>query len=140
MFKTLVGSLSYLTCTRHNIIFAVRVVSHFVEDPTSTHLKVSKRILHYLKDIIDLGLFYSSFDDFNLVGYVIEIVREMLLIEKLHRFFLFFLGDCVISWSSKKQLNITLSTCETEYVAVTSCTCHAIWLRRLLKILNLLLM
>lgn len=51
--------------------------------------------------------------------------------------FVFFLGDSVISWSSKKQSIVTLSTCEAEYIAATSCTCHAIWLRRLLKELNL---
>jgi len=50
--------------------------------------------------------------------------------------FVFFLGDFVISCSSKKQSIVILSTCETEYVTATSCTCHAIWLRRLLKELN----
>nr|XP_009757763.1 PREDICTED: uncharacterized protein LOC104210538 [Nicotiana sylvestris] len=82
-FKCLVGSLRYLTCTRPDILFAVGVVSRFMEDPTSTHLKVTRRILRYLKSTIDFGLFYSSSNDFNLVG------------------------------------------------------CHAIWLRRLLKELNL---
>uniref|UniRef100_A0A3Q7ED88 Reverse transcriptase Ty1/copia-type domain-containing protein n=1 Tax=Solanum lycopersicum TaxID=4081 RepID=A0A3Q7ED88_SOLLC len=66
---SLIGSLRYLTCTRPDIIFAVGVVSCFMEDPTSTHLKVAKRILRYLKGTIELGLFYSSSDDFNLVGY-----------------------------------------------------------------------
>ncbi|XP_070028619.1 uncharacterized mitochondrial protein AtMg00810-like [Nicotiana sylvestris] len=51
--------------------------------------------------------------------------------------FVFFLGNSVISWSSKKQSIVTLSTCKAEYIAATFCTCHAIWLRRLLKELNL---
>ncbi|PHT87616.1 hypothetical protein T459_09722 [Capsicum annuum] len=50
---------------------------------------------------------------------------------------MFFLGNCVVSWSSKKQIIVTLLTCEAEYVEATSCTCHVIWLRRLLKELNL---
>jgi len=45
-------------------------------------------------------------------------------------FVFFFLGDCVISWSSKKQLVITPSSDKAEYVAITSCTCHTIWLTR----------
>ncbi|XP_069144581.1 uncharacterized mitochondrial protein AtMg00810-like [Solanum lycopersicum] len=69
LFKSLIGSLRYLTCTRPDIHFAVGVVSRFMESPISTHLKVAKRIFRYLKGKIDLGLFYSSSDDFNLVGY-----------------------------------------------------------------------
>ncbi|KAE8662577.1 synaptonemal complex protein 1-like [Hibiscus syriacus] len=49
LFKSLVGSLRYLTCTRPNILFTVGVVRRYIEAPTSTHLKVGKRILHYLK-------------------------------------------------------------------------------------------
>ncbi|KAK6773345.1 hypothetical protein RDI58_028583 [Solanum bulbocastanum] len=137
LLKSLVGSLRCLTCTRPDILFAVGVVSRFMEAPTSTHLKVARRILCYLKGTIDLGLFYSSSDDFNLVGYCDSDYAGDVDNRKNTSGFVFFLGDCVISWSSKKQSIVTLSTCEAEYVAATSCTCHAIWLRRLLKELNL---
>ena len=59
LFKSLVGSLRYLTCTRSDILFAVGIVSRFMEAPTSTHMKIAKRILRYLRDTIDFGLFYS---------------------------------------------------------------------------------
>ncbi|CAL1382198.1 unnamed protein product [Linum trigynum] len=51
--------------------------------------------------------------------------------------FVFFPGDTAFTWSSKKQAIVTLPTCEAEYVAATSCACHAIWLRKLLKELNM---
>ena len=85
LLKSLIGSLRYLTCTRQDIIFAVGVVSCFMEDPTSTHLKVAKRILRYLKGTIELGLFYSSSDDFNLVGYCDSDYAGDLMIEKAYQ-------------------------------------------------------
>lgn len=47
--------------------------------------------------------------------------------------FVFYLGDTAFTWSSKKQLIVTLSTCEAEYIAIAAGACHAIWLRNLLK-------
>ncbi|TYJ97580.1 putative mitochondrial protein [Cucumis melo var. makuwa] len=68
-FKSLVGSLRYLTCTRPDILFSVGLVSRFMESPTTTHLKVTKRILRYLKGTLDYRLFYSSSKEFKLEGY-----------------------------------------------------------------------
>ena len=80
-----------------------------MEAPTSTHLKVAKRILSYLKSTIDLGLFYSSSDDFNLVGYCDSDYVGDVDDRKNTSGFVFFLGDCVIYLSSKKQIKLLLS-------------------------------
>ncbi|XP_070036069.1 secreted RxLR effector protein 161-like [Nicotiana tomentosiformis] len=136
-FKGLVGSLRYLTYTRTYIFFVVGVVSRFMEASTSTHLKVTRRILRYLKGTIDFGLFYSSSSNFNLMGFCDSDYVGDIDGRKSTTGFVFFLGDSVISWSSKKQSIVTLSTCEAEYIGATSCTSHAIWMRRLLKELNL---
>ncbi|GJV35247.1 retrovirus-related pol polyprotein from transposon TNT 1-94 [Tanacetum coccineum] len=69
LFKSLVGSLRYLTCTRPDILFAVGFISRFMKDPTTKHLKIAKRILHYIKVTIDYGMFYSLSEYFKLVGY-----------------------------------------------------------------------
>ncbi|KAG6527696.1 hypothetical protein ZIOFF_009822 [Zingiber officinale] len=55
-FKSFVGSLLYLTCTRPDILYGVELVRHYMEAPTTNHFKVAKRILHYIKSIIDFGL------------------------------------------------------------------------------------
>ncbi|KAM1652550.1 hypothetical protein ACFXTN_004992 [Malus domestica] len=68
-FKSLVGSLCYLTCTRPDILYAVGLVSRYMENPTTTHLKTVKRILRYLKGTVNFGLFYSSSSNYKLVGY-----------------------------------------------------------------------
>ncbi|GKD22590.1 retrovirus-related pol polyprotein from transposon TNT 1-94, partial [Tanacetum coccineum] len=69
LFKSLVGSLCYLTCTRPDILFAVGLISRFMEEPTTKHLKIAKRILRYIKGAVDYGMLYSTSEDFKLVGY-----------------------------------------------------------------------
>ncbi|KAJ7976200.1 Retrovirus-related Pol polyprotein from transposon TNT 1-94 [Quillaja saponaria] len=133
LFRSLVGSLRYLTYTRPDILYAVGVVSHYMESPTSTHMKMAKRILRYLRGTLDYGLFYSSSHIIDLVGYCDSDFAGDLDDRKSTTGFVFFMGNNAISWVSKKQPIVTLSTCEAEYVAAISCTCHAIWLRRLLK-------
>jgi hypothetical protein len=51
--------------------------------------------------------------------------------------FVFYMGDTILTWSSKKQSIVSLSTCEAEYIASTSYVCHSIWLRRLLNELQM---
>ncbi|KAK3026412.1 hypothetical protein RJ639_041424 [Escallonia herrerae] len=67
LFRSLVGSLRYLTCTRPDILYAVSYISQYMENPTTYHFKVAKIILRYLKGIIDLGIFYHASGDMKLV-------------------------------------------------------------------------
>ncbi|KAL0320217.1 UNVERIFIED_CONTAM: Retrovirus-related Pol polyprotein from transposon RE1 [Sesamum radiatum] len=68
-FRSLVGSLRYLTCTRPDIVFAVGLVSRFMENPSEEHMNAAKRILRYLKGTFDYGIFYTSSNDVCLKGY-----------------------------------------------------------------------
>ncbi|TYK18362.1 Retrovirus-related Pol polyprotein from transposon TNT 1-94 [Cucumis melo var. makuwa] len=137
-FKSLVGSLRYLTCTRPDILFSVGLVSRFMESPTTTHLKVAKRILRYLRGTLDYGLFYSSSKEFKLEGYCDSDWAGDTNDRKSTSGYVFFIGNTAFTWSSKKQPIVTLSTCEAEYVAAASCVCHAVWLRNLLKTVGIL--
>ncbi|KAJ4723526.1 Retrovirus-related Pol polyprotein from transposon TNT 1-94 [Melia azedarach] len=116
-----------------DILYATGLVSRYMETPTTTHLKAAKRILHYLKGTKKFGLFYSCSDNFELVGYSDSDWAGDTDDRKSTTGFVFFMGDTAFTWLSKKQPIVTLSICEAEYVAVTSCVCHAIWLRNLLK-------
>ena len=104
-----------------------------MEAPTTTHFKAAKRILLYLKGTIDFGLYYSVSDDYKLVGYSNSYWVGDSNDRKSTTGFVFFLGDTAFTWMSKKQPIVTLSTCEVEYVATTTCVSHAIWLWNLLK-------
>ncbi|GKC34336.1 hypothetical protein Tco_1046720, partial [Tanacetum coccineum] len=100
------------------ILFAVGLISRFMEEPMTKHLKIAKRILCYIKGTVDYGIFYSTSKEFKLVGTVDwagnkDDVRST-------SGFLFFLGNNAFTWSSKKQPIVTLSNCEAEYVATTS--------------------
>ncbi|KAH9648378.1 hypothetical protein KPL70_025559 [Citrus sinensis] len=68
-FKSLVGSLRYLTCTRPDILYAVGLVSRYMKNPKTTHFKAAKRILRYIKGTINFGLLYSFSNDYKLIGY-----------------------------------------------------------------------
>jgi hypothetical protein len=138
IFRSLVGSLRYLTCTRRPyILYGVRLVSRYMELPTITHFKVAKRILRYIKGTIDFGLLYPSSNEFKFVGYSDSDWGGDVDDIKSTTGFVFYLGSLAFTWSSKKQPIVTLSTFEAEYVAATSSVCHAIWLRKLLKKLHM---
>nr|GFA82640.1 retrovirus-related Pol polyprotein from transposon TNT 1-94 [Tanacetum cinerariifolium] len=104
-----------------------------MEEPTTKHLKIVKRILHYMKGTVDYGMFYSTSEDFKLVGYSDSDWAESKDDGRSTSRFLFVLGNNAFTWSLKKQPIVTLSSCEAEYIATTSCVCHAIWLRSMLK-------
>ncbi|KAM2706055.1 hypothetical protein EV1_035182 [Malus domestica] len=136
-FKSLVGSLRYLTCTRPYILYVVELVSRYMENPTTTYLKTAKRIIRYLKGTVNFGLFYSSSNNYKLVGYSDSDWAGDSDDRKSTTGFVFFMGDTAFTWISKKQPIVIHSTCEAECIIATSCFCHAIWLRNLLKELNM---
>nr|GEU97809.1 retrovirus-related Pol polyprotein from transposon TNT 1-94 [Tanacetum cinerariifolium] len=137
LFKSLVGSLRYLTCTRPDILFVVGLISRFMEEPTTKHLKIAKRILRYIKGTIDYGMFYSASEEFKLVGYSDSDWARSKDDGRSTSGLLFFLGNNAFTWSSKTQPIVTLSSCEAEYIAATSCVCHVIWLGSMLKELHI---
>ncbi|XP_072073334.1 uncharacterized mitochondrial protein AtMg00810-like [Arachis hypogaea] len=136
LFRSLVGSLRYLTCTRPDILFLVGLISRYMENPTEIYMKVAKRILRYLRGTLEYGMFYSASDEFKLMGYCDSDYAGDIDDRKSTTGFVFFLGNNAIFWCSKKQPIVTLSTCEAEYVDVTTCACHTIWLKILLKELH----
>jgi hypothetical protein len=136
LYKSLVGSLRYLTCTRPDIAYGVGLVNRYMEEPKMTHWKAIKQILRYVKGTLSHGLFYSHTNEFDLVGYSDSDWSGDLDDRKSTSGFVFFMGSTTFTWLSKKQPIVTLSTREAEYVAASSCVCHSLWLRKLLKEIN----
>lgn len=69
LFKSLVESLRYLTCTRPNILYAVGLVNRYMKTPIIAHTNIAKRIIFYIKDTIDFSLLYSLSNNYKLVAY-----------------------------------------------------------------------
>ncbi|XP_070003229.1 uncharacterized mitochondrial protein AtMg00810-like [Nicotiana sylvestris] len=68
-YKQIIGSLMYLTATRPDMIFAVSLISRYMENPTELHLQTAKGVLRYLKETVEFGIFYRKGGDDELVGY-----------------------------------------------------------------------
>ena len=69
VYRSLVGSLIYLTNSRLDIVHAVSIVSRFMSNPSKAHFAAAKRILRYVKGTKDFGILYEADRDFNLTGY-----------------------------------------------------------------------
>lgn len=137
IYKSLVGCLRYLICTMQDFLYAIGVVSRFMESPAISHWNTTKRILRYLRGTTNFGLFYSNSNEFKLVGYSDSDCASDKDDRKSIMGFLFFIGDTPSTLSSKKKPIVTLLTCEAEYVVATAVVCHEIWLRILLKELKM---
>ena len=133
LYKQIVGSLMYLTATRPDIMYAVSLISRYMESPTETHLLAAKRILRYLQGTKDFGLLYKTSEKSSkLVGFTDSDYAGDQDDRRSTSGYVFMLGTGAVSWSSKKQPIVTLSTTEAEFVAATTCACQAIWLRKIL--------
>lgn len=115
------------------IVYGVGLISRFMESPRQSHWQAAKRILRYVKGTIDEGIFYSSSNELELIGYTDSDWASETETRKSTSGYAFHLGTGVFSWSSKKQQVVALSTAEAEYIAATSCATQAVWLRRMMS-------
>ncbi|XP_025014012.2 uncharacterized mitochondrial protein AtMg00810-like [Ricinus communis] len=132
LYRTIVGSLVYLTITRPDIAYAVHIVSQFVISPTTVHWAAVLHILRYLRDTQFKTLLFSSTSSLELCAYSDADWAGDPIDRKSTTGFCIFLSDSLISWKSKKQDIISRSSMEVEYRAMASTTCVIVWLQWLL--------
>ncbi|KAK9671145.1 hypothetical protein RND81_12G009200 [Saponaria officinalis] len=117
VYRGMIGSLLYLTASRPDIVQSVCVCAIFQADPKESHLIAVKRILRYLICTEKLYLFYPMFDNFDLKGYSDADYGGSSIDRLSTSGTATFLGSSIISWGSKKQATVALSTTESEYIA-----------------------
>ncbi|KAG6493852.1 hypothetical protein ZIOFF_048855 [Zingiber officinale] len=132
LYRSLVGSLIYLTNTRPDIVQPVSVLSRFMSKPSKVHYAAAKRVLRFLQGTMKHGLRYVKESNNDLVGFTDSDWAGSLEDRRSTSAYLFCFGSKVISWSSRKQNTVALSSPEAEYSAATSAACEAVWLRRIM--------
>jgi len=135
-YRSLAGALQYLTFTRPDIAYAVQQVCLHMHDPREPHLVALKRILRYLQGTLDLGLLLRPSTSSDLVVYTDADWVGCPDTRKSTSGYAVFLGDNLISWSSKRQSTVSRSSAEAEYRAVANGVAEATWLRQLLQELS----
>ncbi|GJU55533.1 retrovirus-related pol polyprotein from transposon TNT 1-94 [Tanacetum coccineum] len=102
-YRSMVGCLMYLTASRPDLVFVVCMCARYQSKPTKKHLEAVKRVFRYLQGTINMGLCTSGSAQF--------------------------LGDKLVSWSSKKQTSTSISLAKAEYIAMPGCCAHLLWMR-----------
>ena len=134
-YRELVGCLMYLvTCTRPDIAASVGQLARYMSAPSKHHWVAAKHVLRYLKGTADIGPTYSSsVDDANILhGYVDADWGSDTDTRRSTTGYVFRLNGAAISWGSKIQHTVALSTAEAEYMAASAATQEALHLRLLL--------
>ena len=133
LYRGMIGSLLYLTASRPDILFSVCLCARFQSTPTETHLSAVKRIFKYLSNTSKLGIWYPKNNNFNLIGYSNADYAGCKIDRKSTSGTCQFLGDKLVSWSSKKQNFVALSTAEAEYVSIGNCCAQILWIKQQLS-------
>ncbi|KAJ9557546.1 hypothetical protein OSB04_012160 [Centaurea solstitialis] len=128
-YRSMIGSLMYLTASRPDIMFAVCVCARFQVRPKESHLHAVKRIFKYLKGQPRLGLWYPNDTSFDLVAYTDSDYGGANLDRKSRSGGCQFLGGRLVSWQCKKQTTVSQSTTEAEYIAASQCCSQVLWIQ-----------
>jgi hypothetical protein len=132
MYRQLIGSLMYLVKTRPNICFAVYALSQYMVEPRHVHWIAAKHVLRYICGTLGYGLRYVSDGEMKLQGYTDSDWAGSIVDRKSTLGCCFSLGSSMISWLSRKQMSVALSTIEVEYIATSVASREVVWLRKLL--------
>jgi hypothetical protein len=127
-YRSMNGSLLYLTATRPNIQFSVCLCARFQVSPRTSHRQEVKRIFRYLRHTPNSGLWYSASSSLALHGVSDADFAGCRLDRKSTSETCQFLGSSLVSWSSRKQSSVAQSTTEAEYVAAASYCSQLLWI------------
>jgi hypothetical protein len=129
VYRSMIDSLLYLCASRPDIMLSVCMCARFQANPKECHLMAVKRIFRYLVHTPNLGLWYPNGSTFDLLGYSDLDYAGCKVDRKTTSGTCQFIEWSLVSWSSKKQNSVALSTTEAGYVAAGACCAQLLWMR-----------
>eukprot|EP00983_Pelagomonas_calceolata_P072593 1151781-Pelagomonas_calceolata.AAC.2 len=127
-YSELIGSLLYLSvCTRPDIAQAVEARARYMSKPTTDHWIVARKVLKYIAGSVDRGI--TKGPSSELEGYCDADYAGGIDTRRSTTGYVFILNGSIISWSSRLQATVAVSTAEAEYMAAAQALKEALWLR-----------
>nr|GFA83047.1 putative ribonuclease H-like domain-containing protein [Tanacetum cinerariifolium] len=128
-YRGMIDTLLYLTASRHDLQFAICMCARYQARPTEKHLHVVKRIFRYLRGTVHRGLWYLKDSSVTLTAFVDADHAGCQDTRRSTSGSVQFLGERLISWSSKRQKSAAISNTEAEYIALSGCCAQILWMR-----------
>ena len=132
-YRRAIGGLQYVVLTRLEIAYAVNKLCQFMANPLQPHWTACKRVLRYLKETIDYGLVFKKSSCLDLIAYSDADWGSDPDDRRSTGGYCIYLGDNLVSWSSKKQSVVSKSSAESEYRAMALASAEITWICSLLK-------
>lgn len=136
-YRSIVGSLQYLTLTRPDIVHAVNKLCQHMERPTMQNWRATKLILRYIKGTLHFGITFLKTRNINLYAFCDADWGGCPDTRRSTSGYCVFLGSNCISWASKKQPMVSRSSTEAEYRAMATATAELTWITFLLRDIGL---
>nr|GEU36104.1 ribonuclease H-like domain-containing protein [Tanacetum cinerariifolium] len=133
LYRRLAGSLQYITFARPDLSYAVQQLCLYMHDPQEPHLSAMKRVLRYLRGTTDLGLQLFRSTTSQLIAYYDADWAGCPATRRSTSRYCVFLGDNLLTWSSKRQYTLSRSSVEVEYRGAANAVAETSWIRNLLR-------
>ncbi|GKC55893.1 retrovirus-related pol polyprotein from transposon TNT 1-94, partial [Tanacetum coccineum] len=128
-YRGMIGTLLYLTASRPDLQFAICMCARYQARPTEKHLHAVKRIFRYLRGTVNRGLWYPKDSSIALTTFADADHAGCQDTRRSTSGSMQFLGDRLVSWSSKRQKSAAISSTEAEYIALSGCCAQVLWMR-----------
>ena len=131
-YRRLVGRLIYLSFTRPDLGYAVHILSQFMQSPLQVHWDAALQTVRYLKGSPDQGILLRSDSDLTVTAYCDSDWNACPLTRRSLSAYIVLLGSCPISWKTKKQDTVSMSSAEAEYRSMSYALKELKWIKKLL--------